>query len=255
MIIDTHAHYDDKRFSEDRDELLTNLEQNGIEYIINSGASVKSNKQTLDLTKKYERVYASLGICPTDVDHVTQKDMEWIETKCKDKKVVAIGETGLDYYWTTENKAFQQEIFASHIGIACENKLPLVIHSRDAAKDTLDILKSELIAETGGSLHCFSYGKEIAREYLKMGFSFGIGGVVTFSNAKKLKEAVAYIPMEHILLETDCPYLAPMPYRGKRNVSHYLPHVAEAIAEIKNISKEEVIRITTLNAKKLFKLP
>lgn len=255
MIFETHAHYDDEAFDQDREALLASMQENGIEYVINVGASLESTKNTINLMEKYPFVYGALGVHPSDTAQLNEENFLWLKNQYSLKKAIAVGEIGLDYYWDEPDKDIQKKWFHRQLQLAKEVKLPVVIHSRDAAKDTLDIMKEENAEETGGEIHCFSYGKEMAREFLNMGFYFGIGGVVTFQNAKKLKEAVEYIPLDHILLETDSPYLAPVPFRGKRNSSLNLPYVAEEIARIKGISKEEVIEITNRNAKRLFNIP
>lgn len=252
MIFETHAHYDDEAFNEDREQLLAGMQQNGIEYIINVGASLESTKNTIELMKKYPFVYGALGVHPSDTAQLNEENFKWLKDQYALEKAVAVGEIGLDYYWDEPDRDIQKKWFRRQLQLAREVKLPVVIHSRDAAKDTLDIMKEEKAEEIGGEIHCFSYGKEMAREFLNMDFYFGIGGVVTFQNGKKLKEVVEYIPMDKILLETDSPYLAPVPFRGKRNSSLNLPYVAEEIARIKGISKEEVIEITSQNAKRLF---
>lgn len=254
MIFDTHAHYDDEAFNEDRNALLDSLQSNGIEAVVNIGASIQTTKNTLELMKKYPFVYGAVGVHPSETAELDDNLLNWLKTVSKTPKVVAIGEIGLDYYWEEPGHDVQKEWFVKQLNLARETKLPVVIHSRDAAKDTLDIMKAEHSEDIGGVIHCFSYGVEIAREYLKMGFYLGIGGVLTFNNAKKLKEVVEYAPMDRIVLETDCPYLAPVPNRGKRNSSLNLPYVAEAIARIKHISPEEVVEITSRSAKQLYRL-
>lgn len=253
-IFDTHAHYDDEAFDMDRDALLEGLKEHGIGAVVNVGASMKSCRTTKALTEKYPFVYGALGVHPNETADLTEADMEWIRTESADKKIVAIGEIGLDYYWDEPDRAIQKKWFVRQLALAKETGLPVIIHSRDAAKDTLDIMVSEHKGTTGGVIHCFSYETEMAREYLNMGYFLGIGGVLTFKNARKLKEVVEYAPMDRLVLETDCPYLAPVPYRGKRNSSLYLTKVVEAVAEIKGIPEEEVIRITTENARKLYRL-
>lgn len=248
MIIDTHAHYDDKAFEEDRDALLRSLPENGIGLVVNIGSSMETSRTTLELTKKYPHVYGALGVHPSDTAPLTEADMQWLKENLQKPKIVAVGEIGLDYYWDTPDRAVQKKWFVRQIALAKEVKKPLVIHSRDAAADTLDIMKAEQARDAGGIIHCFSYGTELAREYLNMGFYIGVGGVVTFQNAKKLKEVVAFTPLERIVLETDCPYLAPVPNRGKRNSSLNLPYVVKEIAKIKQVSEEEVIRMTSANA-------
>lgn len=253
MIIDSHAHYDDEAFKEDRDVLLASLCENGIQNVINVGASMDSSRTTIELANSYDFIYAAIGVHPSETSELTEDDMEWLKTTAqKNRKVVAIGEIGLDYYWEEPAKEIQQKWFARQLELAREVGLPISIHSREAAKDTMDILKTHHAGEIGGVIHCYSYSKESAREYLDMGFYFGIGGVVTFKNARKVKEAVAYIPMDRILLETDCPYLAPEPNRGKRNSSLHIPDTARTIAEIKGICYEEVIDTATRNTQKLF---
>ncbi len=254
MIFDTHAHYDDEAFQEDRDEILSSLREHGIEAVTNIGASIATSKNTLDLMEKYPFVYGAIGVHPNETDELDEEKMEWLKENSAIDKVVAIGEIGLDYYWDEPDRETQKKWFLRQLNLAKEVNLPVVIHSRDAAKDTLDIIKAEKAGEIGGVIHCFSYAKEIAREYLNMGFFIGIGGVLTFKNAKKIREVVEYMPMEQLVLETDCPYLAPAPYRGKRNSSMYLPYVVEEISAIKNISKEQVIEITSNNAKRLYRL-
>lgn len=251
-IFETHAHYDDEAFDGDREELLTSLGDNGIEYVINVGASIASTKTTIGLMNKFPFIYGALGVHPSDTGELSEDDMEWLKEQFADPKAVAVGEIGLDYHWDEPEREIQKKWFARQLALAREVKRPVIIHSREAAGDTLEMLRAEHAQEIGGVIHCFSYGKEMAREFLKLDFYFGIGGVVTFQNAKKLKEAVAYIPMEKILLETDCPYLSPVPFRGKRNSSLNIPYIVKEIAAIKQISGEEVIHITHENAVKLF---
>lgn len=252
MIFESHAHYDDEKFKDDRDELLLSLPEQGIGYVVNVGASINSTKASLELAEKYSHVYAAVGVHPTETAELNQENFKWLEGVTKQDKVVAVGEIGLDYYWNELEAAVQKVWFERQMALAKEVSLPMIIHSREAAKDTLDMVKACNGADIGGVVHCFSYGVEMAREYLNMGFYLGIGGVVTFSNAKKLKEVVAYMPLDRILLETDCPYLAPVPNRGKRNSSLNLKYVAQEIAKIRGISPEEVIAVTCENAKKMY---
>ena len=254
MIFETHAHYDDEAFAQDRENLLASMQEHGIGYIVNACASVESLKDTEELMEKYPFVYGAFGIHPDDAEKMTEETLEEIRRLSRLPKSVAIGEIGLDYYWHKEEHEheIQKKMFLAQMEIAREEKLPFMVHSRDAAKDTLDLVKDCMKGGMyGGIIHCFSYGKEMAREYLDMGLYLGIGGVVTFKNAKKLKEVVAYAPLEQLVLETDSPYLSPEPNRGKRNSSLNLPYVAEAIAQIKGCSEEEVIAVTEENAKKL----
>ncbi len=254
MIFDTHAHYDDEAFDRDRDELLRGMREHGVEAVVNIGASIQSTKDTLKLIKTYPNVYGVVGVHPSECAELDDTHLSWLESISTKEKVLAIGEIGLDYYWDTPAREVQKKWFIAQLNVAKKVKLPIVIHSRDAANDTLQIMKQESAKDLGGVIHCFSYGTEMAREFLNMGFYLGIGGVVTFSNAKNIKEVVAYTPMDRIVLETDCPYLSPVPFRGKRNSSLNLPYVVEAISEIKGITKEEVIKITNNNAKVMYGL-
>lgn len=252
MIIDTHAHFDDKSFDEDRENVMTHLSEYEICRVINSGASLEGCKRTIELTEKYDFIYGTLGIHPCDCEELTEGDIQWIKEKCALEKIVAVGEIGLDYYWDEPERELQKKWFARQMELAKEVQLPLVIHSRDAALDTITMMKEHRAEEVGGVIHCYSYTKESARDFLDMGFYFGIGGVVTFQNAKKLKEAVEYLPMDRILTETDSPYLAPVPNRGKRNDSRNLSYVVAEIARIKGLSSEAVEEICFENAHRLY---
>ena len=241
MIFETHAHYDDKMFNEDRESLLDGMQEAGIGRIVNIGADLASTASSIALADQYPFVYAAAGVHPSDAGQLNEQTFQWLGEQAEHEKVVAIGEIGLDYYWEKDPKAR-------------EKKLPIVIHSRDAAKDTLDIAKEEKLAEIGGVVHCFSYSVEMAREYLNMGMYLGIGGVLTYKNARVLKEVVDYAPMDRLVLETDSPYLTPVPNRGKRNSSQNLPYVVMAIAEIKGITTKEVEDITWENAVKMYRM-
>ena len=254
MIFDTHAHYDDKAFDEDREEMLASLPENGIGNVVNVCASINSLRRIIPLTEKYPYVWGAAGVHPDYAEEMTEETLEEIRKVLQHEKILAVGEIGLDYYWhkEPENHKRQQEMFRAQLDIAREEKLPFMIHSRDAAEDTLTIVKEYMQKGMyGGIMHCYSYGLEHAREYVKMGLFLGIGGVVTFTNGRKLKEVVHEIPLENLVLETDCPYLAPVPYRGKRNCSLYLPYVVQAIAELKGVPADEVIRVTEENARRL----
>lgn len=255
MIIDTHAHYDDEQFDADRDLLLNAeyMRENGIAAVINASASMEGCRATLDLIDKYENVYGMLGIHPEEIDRLKDEDYEWIKEKSSHKKIVAIGEIGLDYYYEgNPPKEHQIEHFRRFIKLAGEVGLPINVHSRDAAEDTMNVLVSEGANTCGGIIHCFSGSSEMALSYVKMGFCIGIGGVLTFKNGRKLKEVVEATPIENLVLETDCPYLAPVPHRGERNSSYYLPMVVAEMARLKNISEEEVLRITEENARRVY---
>lgn len=254
MIFESHAHYDDEAFDEDREELLMSLRGHGIDKVINVGASLASCRITLELIQKYPFIYGAMGVHPSETAELNEENFAWLREQCAMDKVVAVGEIGLDYHWKEPEPHVQKVWFERQLIMARETGLPVIIHSRDAARDTLDMLQALHAGDTGGVIHCYSYTKEMAREYLQMGYYFGIGGVITFHNSKKLKEAVAYIPLDRILLETDSPYLAPEPNRGRRNSSLNLPYVAQAIAELKGVSYEEVVETTQENAMKLFRI-
>ncbi|HIU77701.1 MAG TPA: TatD family hydrolase [Candidatus Pelethocola excrementipullorum] len=252
MIFETHAHYDDEAFESDRETLLKSIKENGVGRIINVCASLESLEKTKKLMESFPFIYGAFGLHPDETGDLDEDVMNRIRLLCREEKAVAVGEIGLDYYWDKEQHKRQIYWFERQMELAREEKLPIIVHSRDAAADTLDTMKRVHAEEIGGVCHCFSYPKEIAREYINMGFYLGIGGVVTFNNAKKLKEVVAYAPLDRILLETDSPYLSPVPYRGKRNSSLNLPYIAQMISEIKEIDYEEVIAVTEKNAEKLF---
>ena len=222
MIFDSHAHYDDEAFDTDREELLAQCQAQGIEYIVNVSASLASVKTTLELARKHPFIYAAVGVHPDEVGELNEENFAWLKEQCQDPKVVAVGETGLDYYWDKENHEVQKYWFRRQLELAEELELPIIVHSREACADTLEEIKRAHTERLRGVIHCFSYSPETAREYLSM------------------------------LLETDCPYLAPVPYRGKRNSSLNLPYVAQAVAELKGVEAEEVIRITNENARKLY---
>jgi TatD DNase family protein len=229
------------------------MQENGVGTIINAGATWKSVTTGLELANQYPFVYAALGLHPDEVGDLNEERFEILKAECQKEKVVAVGEIGLDYYWDNESHDIQKKWFIRQLELARDLNLPVIIHSRDAAEDTLKIMK-EHAQGMRGVIHCFSYSKEMADEYVKMGFHIGVGGVVTFKNGKKLKEVVEVIPLERILLETDCPYLAPEPHRGSRNSSRYLPLVVKQIAELRQITEEEVIELTNRNARELLGL-
>ncbi len=252
MIFETHAHYDDEAFDADRDELLSSMKENGIGTIVNATSSRRTVEQSLNLAHKYSFIYTTIGVHPSDSAEMDDEELDWLRSMCSDEKAVAVGEIGLDYHYDEPSREIQKKWFEAQLELARDVNLPVIIHSRDAANDTLDIMKSHRAEEIGGDIHCFSYSVEIAREYLKMGFFIGVGGVITFKNGKKLREVVEYAPIEQIVIETDSPYLAPEPYRGKRNSSLYLPYIVERIAEIKGLDPQKVIEITENNAKRLY---
>ena len=253
MIFDTHAHYDDKRFAKDRKNVLNSMKENGVGLIANVGSTVKSWDKIVELTKEYPFVYGTIGIHPSCTEELTDENVGLIKKYLSYEKVVAVGEIGLDYYWDKDYKERQKEMFVKQLNIAREASLPVVIHSREAAEDTFEIVKRHAKGLTC-SMHCYSYFADLAKEYVKLGHYIGVCGVVTFANGKKLKEVVKEIPLSSILLETDAPYLSPEPKRGKRNSSENLLYVAKAIAEIKGVEREEVTRQTWENGKRFFKI-
>ena len=254
MIFDTHAHYDDDAFDEDRDVLLSGMREQNVEYIVNVGASMASSERSIKLAEKYPFVYAAVGVHPDEVGELDEEKFAKLCEWTSHEKVKAVGEIGLDYYWDKEKHDLQKHWFMRQMELASEVKLPMIVHSREAAKDTLDMVIAAKPLNLSGIIHCYSYSVEQAREYLNMGYYIGIGGVVTFKNAKKLKEVAEYTPLSQIVLETDCPYLAPIPFRGKRNDSSKIAYVAEELAAIKQVPVEEVIRITNENGRRLYNI-
>lgn len=254
MIFDTHSHYDDEAFDEDREELLSGFVARGVGNVVTVGADIATSKAALDLSDSHDSIYAAIGVHPNEVGQMSEADLDWLRQHASDPKVVAIGEIGLDYYWKEPDPDVQKVWFERQIALAKEVKLPVIYHSREAAEDTMKIIRDTKAYDCGGVIHCYSYSKELAVEYVKMGFFIGVGGVVTFKNGRKLKETVEAIPIESIVLETDCPYLAPEPNRGKRNDSSNLVYVVEEIARLKQMDPEEVIAITESNAKRLYRL-
>ena len=254
MIIDTHTHYNDKKYEQDRKEVLLSLREAGVERVVNISASWKDLQDTLALTEEYPFVYGAVGLHPDHVGEMTEDRFERIRDYCRLPKVVAVGEIGLDYHWDVEPREVQKDWFKRQLELAIEEDMPVVIHSRDAAQDTFDMMKRVHAGTTGGIIHCYSGSVEMAREYVKLGYYLGIGGVVTFKNSRVLKEVVTEIPVEHLVLETDCPYLAPTPYRGKRNSSAYLPLIADQLARLKGMNRQEVEEVTYNNALAVYRM-
>ncbi len=248
LIFDSHAHYDDNKFDGIRDELLSEMPNHGVAGLINCGCDVCSSKTALSLAEKYEYIYATAGIHPENIGGGT---VEEIKTLSRHKKCVAIGEIGLDYYWVTDNKEEQKKLFKEQLELANSLCLPVIVHDRDAHADTLELLKKY---KPKGVLHSFSGSPETAKQLLDLGLYIGIGGVVTFKNAKRLPEVVAMLPDDRFLLETDAPYLAPVPYRGKTNNSAMIYFTAKKIAEIRNTSVRNILALSKQNAEKLFKI-
>lgn len=250
MYFESHAHYDDERYSEDREEVINSLKENDIDYVINIGCDMKSSKKSMDLSDKHDFIYCTVGVHPHSVKDMEDKDIEKLKEYLKEKKVVAVGEIGLDYYYDNSPRDIQKYWFKKQLKLCIETGKPAVIHSREATAETLEIIKESGVKK--GVVHCYSGSAEVAKEYVKMGVFIGVGGVVTYKNAKVLVEVVEKTPIENILIETDSPYLAPHPMRGQRNNSIYLKYITEKIAKIKKILPEEVARITSENAKILF---
>lgn len=254
MLFDTHAHYDDEKFDIDRSQILEKVYSEGVSYIINASSDEKSISMSLELAERYPFVYAAVGIHPQSAGDVDDGYLKKLYEHAKHEKVVAIGEIGLDYYYDFPPRDIQKKRFIEQINAAKEISLPVVIHTRDSFEDVLKIIKSENVKEVGGVFHCFSGSIEVAREVLNNNFYISVGGIVTFKNAKKVPEVVKYVPTDRLLIETDCPYLTPEPFRGKRNDSGYLKYVVEKVAEIKGITFDEVAEITAKNALKLFRI-
>ena len=253
MIFDSHAHYDDEAFNEDRDNVILRLKDKGVIGVLNCGASMEGARKSVELSNKYDFIYSAVGIHPEYADTVDEEIIAELRKLAENPKVRAIGEIGLDYYYEENpSREIQKTAFKLQMKLAKELKLPVVIHDRDAHKDTLDILKE--YPEVMGTVHCFSGSVEFAKECLKLGYYIGFTGVITFKNAKKLTEVAREVPMDRILVETDCPYMAPVPHRGKRNESDYIQYIIEKIAEIKGRTVEEIEEVTTFNIKQLLKI-
>lgn len=252
MLFDTHAHLNAEQFDEDLHEVIERAQQVGVENMVIVGFDRPTITRAMELVEQFNFMYAAVGWHPVDAIDMTDEDLAWIEELASHPKVVAIGEMGLDYHWDKSPKDIQKEVFRKQIQLAKRVKLPIVIHNREATADIVEILKEEDAHEVGGIMHCFSGSVEVAEECLNLNFYISLGGPVTFKNARKPKEVAEVVPLDKLLIETDCPYLAPHPYRGKRNEPSYVKLVAEEIAEIKGITYEEVAKITTENAKKLF---
>lgn len=249
-LVDTHCHLDNEKFDEDRLEVIERIKEN-LEFCVNIGYDLASSKKSLELAKKYDFIYAVIGVHPIDIAEYDEEVEKELELLGKNPKVVAIGEIGLDYHWMTEPKEVQQERFKKQLELAERLNKPVVIHTRDAMEDTVNILKE--YPNITGVIHCYPGSLETAKQLVDR-FYLGIGGTLTFKNSKKAVEVVKDIPLDRIVIETDCPYLTPEPFRGKRNEPIYVEYVAKKIAEIKEISVEDVTKITTENAKKLYRI-
>lgn len=248
-IFDTHAHYDDLKFDKDRDELLANLPENGVEYVINCGCDLKSCNKSIDICKKFDYFYCALGIHPSEINEDSEAEFEQIKKLCSYEKCVAVGEIGLDYHYDFVPKDRQLDFFEKQLRFALEKDLPVIVHDREAHEDTLNLLKKY---RPKGVLHCFSGSVEMAKEIIKLGMYIGLGGAVTFKNARKPLEVAEYLPEDRLLLETDCPYMAPVPNRGKRCTSDMIALTAEKIAEVRKTDTQQLIDKTKENAFRLF---
>ncbi|MBR3205454.1 MAG: TatD family hydrolase [Bacillus sp. (in: Bacteria)] len=254
MLFDTHAHLNAEQYNEDLEQVIERAKSEKVEKIVVVGFDRPTITRAMELIEAYDFMYAAIGWHPVDAIDMTDEDLAWIKELSQHEKVVAIGEMGLDYYWDKSPKDVQKEVFRRQIALAKEVNLPIIIHNRDATEDVVTILKEEGAAEVGGIMHCFTGSLEIAKACMEMNFYISFGGPVTFKNAKKPKEVVKDIPSDGLLIETDCPYLTPAPFRGKRNEPSYVKYIAEQIAELREMSFEELAALTTENAKKVFRI-
>jgi TatD DNase family protein len=252
MLIDTHAHLNAIQYQEDLEEVIERAQSEGVEIIVVVGFDRETITRAIELADTYEFIYATVGWHPVDAIDMTDEGLKWIEELCSHPKVVALGEMGLDYYWDKSPKDIQKEVFRKQIALAKKVKLPIIIHNREATADIIEILEEEKASEVGGIMHCFTGSVEVAKQCMDMNFYISFGGPVTFKNAKKPKEVAAEIPLDRLLIETDCPYLTPHPFRGKRNEPSYVKYVAEQIAELKGVTFEEIAQKTSDNAKRFF---
>ena len=248
-FFDTHAHYNDEKFEEDRDIIINQIKENNIKYVTVVGYNIESSIKAIEIANKYDNIYATVGISPNDLE--SEIDLEKIESLAQDKKVVAIGEIGLDYYWNKENKDLQKKAFIMQINLANELNLPIVIHTREAIMDTLEILKTNQVLKKG-VFHCCPLNRELVKEALKLGFYISFAGPITFKNSKNADEIINLVPNDKMLIETDSPYLSPEPLRGRRNDSRNVKYVAQKIALVKKMKIEEVAEITFSNGEEIF---
>lgn len=247
-MIDTHCHIT-YEYYDDIPKILDKIKENGVSKIIVNGCDMKSNLEVLELIKKYDIVYGAIGFHPTELDNFTDSDLVWLEQHIRDDKIVALGEIGLDYHYDNTDKYKQKNVFKKQLEIAKKHCKPIIVHSRDSSMDTYNILKEYKL---NGVLHCFSGSLEMAKKFIELGYLLGVGGVVTYENAKNIKNVIENVDLDYIVLETDSPYLTPEPYRGKKNDSSYIPVIAKKIADIKNVNIELVAKTTNDNAVRLF---
>lgn len=252
MFIDSHAHLDDERFDEDRKAIIASLKENQIDLVMNIGADMESSRASVSLAREYDNIYAVVGVHPHDAEGVSETYLDELRELSKEEKVMAIGEIGLDFYYDNSPRDIQRKVFLDQLELARELDLPVVIHTRDAAGETFEILKEAQAKGTKGLMHCYSGSPEMALEYVKLGFYISLGGPVTFKNARVPKEVAKLVPLDKLLIETDCPYLTPEPFRGKRNEPKRVAQTAQAIAEIREITVKELAEATSRNAKEIF---
>ena len=252
-LFDTHSHYNDEKFELDREEIIEQTYNQGITKFVCAGYNLKSSREAVDIATRYEFIYSICGISPNDLDDYNEANLEEIKILAQNKKNVAIGEIGLDYYWNKDNKELQKQVFIDQINLANELNLPIVIHSRDAVQDTIDLLKQYPVSKKG-IFHCAQLNKYLVEEAIKLGFYISFAGPVTFKNSKNAQEIVSLVPNDKILIETDSPYLAPEPVRGTRNDSRNVRYIAEKISDIKGLPVEQIAKITYENAKRIFEI-
>ena len=250
MYFDSHAHYDSRKFNPDREALLKSLPSKGVLGVINAGANMPSSKASIKLAETYPFIYAAVGVHPHDTKKMNEHDIDTLRQLCQHEKTVAIGEIGLDFYHDFSPRDVQRKWFVKQLQLAKELQMPVIIHSRDSAAETMQVIEESGVRN--GVLHCYSGALPMALDYVKLGFYIGIGGVVTFHNAKKTREVAANIPLQNLLIETDAPYLAPVPERGKRNDSSLLEYVVDEIANLREITPEKVATASAENARRLF---
>lgn len=259
-LFDSHAHYNDGKFSEDREQVISSVKAEGITKLICVGYNVQSSKEAIKIAKEHEFIYASCGVSPNDIPQTEEelwKEIEKIKEMLKlkyENKLVAVGEIGLDYYWNKENAVLQQNAFIEQIKIANDNELPIIIHTREAVSDTIDILKNKIQVKNRGIFHCCPLNRELVKEALKLGFYISLAGPITFKNAKNANEIIEMIPLDRILIETDSPYLSPEPLRGKRNDSRNVKYIAQKIADVKQMKVDEIAKVTYENAERIFNM-
>lgn len=251
-LFDSHAHYDDKRFAEDYEEVILNAFNSCVKYILNAGSDIDTSKKSIQLAEKFDFIYAAVGVHPHEVEKLNDDEFDELKKLCSHSKVVAVGEIGLDYYYDHSPREVQRYWFEKQIEMGKELKLPLILHNRDSHEDMMNIIRKHAPYSNPGVFHCFTGSWEMAKELLELGFYISFGGPITFKNAKKAIEIMENMPEDKILIETDCPYLTPEPFRGRRNDSSYVRIVAEKIAEVRGVSVEEVAKRTTVNTKRLF---